>query len=1446
LQDALGSNGALLVDLVPQLKLVIGEQPPVPDLPFLDAQRRLHLLLRRFVAVFARPDRPLALFLDDLQWLDGATLDFIENLMSQPDVRHLLLIGAYRDNEVDAGHPLVRKLEAMRASGPNVHDVVLSPLPNVDLQQFVSDCLRCAPPLVASLARLIHDRTAGSPLFAIQYLMALAEDGLLTFDRAVDHWTWDLARIETKDHSDNVVDLVVARLNRVPSDTRDALLQLACLGNSAELALLHTVFNQSAEEVHERLGEAVRTGLVVRTRSSYRFLHDRVQEAVYSLLPQQLRAATHLRIGRLLAAQVPVDKQAEGIFEVINHFNRATDLITSTEERKQVAEFNLIAGRRAKNSTAYASALNYLAAGRALLPSKCWEHGYELTFSIEYLMAECELLTTQMEAADKRLAMLAERAASAHDIAAVTRLRLTLYTTLGRSDRSVEVCLQYLRHTGTDWSAHPTEYEVWQEYRRIWALLGSREIEDLANLPHMKNRDVLNLFDVLGEIITPVVLFDERLCSLVIYRMVNLSIEHGNCDASCFAYVWFGVVAGRTYGEVQDAFRFGRLGYELIERRGLARYQARTYMSFGSLVMPRVKHVLEGRDLVRRAFDAACAAHDYTFAAYSLEQIVTNLLVAGDPLGDVQAEAEHGLTFSRKAGFGIVVDLLTSQLQLVRSLRGQTRQFGSLADDEFDESEFERHLAGGPTLADVEFGYWALKMQARFFAGDYESALHASRTGQPHIWAVPAILERSAYVFYSALSYAAYWDVAAPDERPELVEALGTYHGQLGKLAEYCPVNFSHRAALVGAEIARIEGRALDAERLYEQAIRLARASGFVQNQGIASEAAGRFYLCRGLETSAYAHLRNAATCFARWGAEGKVLQLESHYPRLTSTDALTGMSVFSAQQLDVASIVKASQAMSSEIVFPRLVERLMTITLHNAGADRGLLLLPRRDEYHVEVEALMSDTGIVLRRGPAMNPHVPDTMVRYVVRTRETVILEDTSQPSLFSEDAYLIGRPPRSVQCLPLVRQGALRGLLYLENSLTSHVFTPARTAVLELLASQAAISLENTRLYGDLQEREGKIRRLFDANIVGICVWNVQGQVLDANEAFLHLVGYRHEDMPLNWREMTPAEWRSADEKGTATLIATGTVQPFEKEFLHSSGVRVPVLLGAEMFEDVPDTCVAFILDLTEQKKAERAARDGERRSRELEVVLARANRLATVGQLSAPIAHEVKQPIAATVTNAQAALRWLAADPPDILEVREALNRIARDGDRAAEIVGRIRALVRKTPPRKDWLEINAAILEVIALTDGEVGRTGIHVRTQFDEVLPPIQGDRVQLQQVILNLMMNSVEAMASVGDGLRELIIMTTMNESEVLVAVLDSGPGFTIESFDRSFEAFYTTKPNGMGIGLSICRSIIEAHGGRLWASANEPRGAIFQFTLPVHPGVASPGPLSRERVSH
>jgi len=441
LLDALGSNGQLIISLIPEIELIIGTQQTVADLSPQEAQARFHSLFRRFLEVFAQPEHPLALFFDDLQWLDAATLKLLEYLVTEPEVRHVLFIGAYRDNEVDPTHPLTRTLEGLRAGGAKIQNIVLQPLTQNDVSDLVSDSLRCEPEDVDSLATLVFEKTHGNPFFTLQFVTELEEEGLLSFDSNAAAWRWDIDRIRAKGYTDNVVDLMVGKLSRFPKAARDSLKQLACLGNGAEFELLRAVYENSTEEMHDQLWEAVRAGLIFRSETSYRFLHDRVQEAAYSLIPEKLRAQTHLRIGRILAKSTPPDRLEKTVFDIVNQLDRGSELISATSEREQVAELNLIAGKRAKSSTAFASALKYLRAGRSLLREETWERNYDLIFSIESLQAECELLTAEMVEAERRLGMLTLRAKSLHDFSVVTRLQLTLYTTLDRSDRAIEVFL---------------------------------------------------------------------------------------------------------------------------------------------------------------------------------------------------------------------------------------------------------------------------------------------------------------------------------------------------------------------------------------------------------------------------------------------------------------------------------------------------------------------------------------------------------------------------------------------------------------------------------------------------------------------------------------------------------------------------------------------------------------------------------------------------------------------------------------------------------------------------------------------------------------------------------------------------------------------------------------------------------------------------------------------
>src|SRR5882757_8078506 len=1034
---------------------------------------------------------------------------------------------------------------------------------------------------------------------------------------------------------------------------------------------------------------------------------------------------------------------------------------------------------------------------------------------------------------------LRTRAASTVDRATVVCLCGDLYTTLGQNARAIAVGLGYLSHLGIDWSPHPTEEEARREYGRIWSQLGSRPIEELVDLPMMTDPVSLATLDVLTKVFAAAMYTEANLACLLICRAVNLSIESGNCDGSTFAYVMLGAIAGARFGDYRGGFRLGQLGYELVEQRRLTGSQARVYNQFGTHVLPWTRHFKACRDLLRRAFEVANKDGDPTFSADSCHALSTNLLAVGDPLPEVQRQAEHGLAFAERTRFRVAIDLITIQLGLIRILRGLTPKFGSFDDAQFDEVQIERRLAGNPGLARAEFSYWTRKLQARFLAGDYSSALHAASRAQSLLWIASYAVEAAESGFYAALCHAAVCDSSAAGQCPQHVAALDAHHRQLEVWAENCPENFDNRAALVGAEIARIEGRDVDAMRLYEQAIRSARANGFIHNEALANELASRFYAARGFEKIARVYLQEARYGYLRWGADGKVRQLELLHPHLrdapvpASPTATIGAPV---EQLDVGTVLKAAQAVSGEIVLDKLIKTLLRIAVEHAGAERGLLILFPGDEPQIVAEATTGrgQVEVTLRQTAVSPAELPKSVLHYLIRTRESVILDDALSQNPFSADEYISQKRARSVLCLPLVKQSKLIGVLYLENKLASHVFTPSRISVLELLASQAAISLENARLYYDLQEREARIRRLVDSNIVGIVFWDVQGRIIDANQAFLDIVGYAQEDLVsrrLRWAELTPAEWRDTEQQIIAELKATGTVQPCEKEYFRKDGSRVPVLVARALFEWKPDEGVSFVIDMTDRKRAEEKLRTSERRLLDAQMELARATRVTTLGELTASIAHEVNQPLGAVVNAAAACRRWLDGGTPNLEEARCAVDWIVNEGNRASEVIRRVRALANKTDIEKVPLDINDVIKDIIALVQRELASQQVSLRMELAPALPMTLGDRVQLQQVMINLVMNGIEAMQSTTDRPRELVIRSRQDDAHgVLVSVTDCGVGISAENADRLFNAFFTTKASGMGMGLSICRSIIEAHGGRLWATANVPYGATFQFTLPVN----------------
>jgi PAS domain S-box-containing protein len=1440
IRNAVSLNGQLVVNLIPELELIIGKQQPVPEVPPQEAENRFQAVLRAFLGVFARKEHPLTLFLDDLQWLDQATLKLVEHLVTHPDIGYLLLIGAYRDNEVSSSHPLMLTLDSIRKTAAIVRQVVLAPLSLEDVDQFIADSIHQDQAPTRPLARLVHEKTAGNPFFTIQFLTALTEEHLLEFDPREAGWRWNIDRIRAKGFTDNVADLMVRKLKRLPVATRKVMKQLACLGNSAEITSLVTVHGGSEEEIHAAFWQAVHEGFVLRRGGSYKFLHDRVQEAAYALIPKQQHAELHLRIGRLLIAKMTPDEIARNIFDVINQLNSGLSLISDLNEQDRVAELNLYAARKAKASTAYASACIYLTAAMDLVGCSAWERRYELAFGLWLEGAECEYLNGNFDKAEALISEVLYRAASSVDKAAAYRLKILLHIMRAEYRQAVDRALECLHLFGIEIPAHPTREQVQAEYEKVWLNLGERSIESLIDEPLMTDREIHAVMRVLAELCPPAGNTDSNLHSLVVCHMASASLQYGTTDTSMQGYAELAAILGPVFHRYNDGYRFGRLACSLVEKYGFTGARAYVNMEMAVLWTEPIRTAV---DLSRRTFRAAVETGDLSIACYSCNRLVTDLLLQGVPLDEVWCESQKGLEFARKVNFPEQADVILSQQRFIRHMQGRNASFSSFSDADFDEEKFEAGLTEDRTTTMVCF-YWILKLQARFMSGDYDAAIRAARNAKSLLWSAEIFIQSVNYYYYTALTIAAGHEVVGPEMQAEPVDEVKQYLERLREWAASCPETFLDKYTLVSAELARLEGRDLDAMRLYEEAIRAARKNGFVQNEGLANELAARFYLTRGLQKAAYSFLHDARYCYLRWGASGKVKQLDQLYPGLEAeappgSGATIGAPV---DHLDLTMVVKALQAVSREIDLGKLIETLMVIAVEQAGAERGLLFLPREREYRIAAEATTHHESVHVIAGQefVVLPKLPESVLRYVVRTRERVILDDASAQNPFSDDEYVRSRRLRSILCLPLLKQGELTGVLYLENNLSPRVFTPNRLAVLELLASQAAISLENARLYADLTQEDSDRRKAEEALRVseermslaaesaklGMWVWEIQSDDIWATEKCRSLFGFSPDerlDLQRFINSLHPDDRKSTIDALRRSLENQTEYEVEYRLALPDSETRWISTRGHATFDSEARAVrmMGASIDITAVKLAELQLL--QQRDE-----LAHLSRVATIGEMATMLTHELNQPIGTIHSNAEAAEILLQQDSRKLDEVRAIISDIRRDVWRAGEFIRRMRSLLRKHEFRIERIEVKDLLEAVNELLHGTLISHKAHLWVDVAPDLPLVSGDPIHLQQVLLNLILNALEAMIDCPPSERKVTVRATTNSIlGVEVMVSDQGPGFSKWKLSRLFEPFSTTKKTGMGMGLAICQRIIKAHGGHISAENNPDRGATVRFTL-------------------
>ncbi|WP_397453341.1 AAA family ATPase [Pseudomonas sp. NA-150] len=1432
LLNVLGADGRLIANLVPEIELVTGPFALSAEMPSHDAQERFNALLLRLVQSFATAQCPLILFFDDLQWLDNDTLAFLSAL-GQGAFQHLVLIGAYRDQQTDSSPAFEAFLQSMHVSQQRVTRLALQPLRVAEVAQIVSATLGLEVDALGSLSQILHDKTDGNPFFVHQLLQTLLDERLIDQVRDLQGWSWDPARIAAFPVAENVIELMVARISRLPVNTRDLLGLLALSGSRADEADLACFSGLSANSVRHHLIPAIEAKLLLEEQGGLLFSHDRVREAAYSLIPQSRRPAEHARMARRLIDQMSPDDLQGALFRVALHIQQSCSKQLVAQDRALFIEVLLQAAHKAKDTAAVSFALQYLQLAQRLGGEGRWQQNYPQNYDIDFLQAQCLIYNAQYAEADATIEQLLERVFSLTEVSSLYVLKVELLSLSGDYEAAVQAALSGLALFGIDVRGANEADSVQSAYARLRDKLGTRSIESLVELGPLKNLFIKAAIELLASMIDAASLVDEDLLFLLLCRIVQLTLRHGVTEASPVGLAWFGVVVAQRFDAYEDGLRYADVAREIVARHAYLKSEASTLMALDQLSV-WIRPLEFSLGCAEKALKASRSEGNPSMACHANNQIISNLLIMGAPLARIEQQIDVGLTLCRQHNFRFSQVTLDAASDFVRTIRDSSEDRG-----ETTAGQPAAHLLE-TTMVPAKFRGWLFSGIQCFIFHDLPGAQDSLRKARECAWSLPAHILQLELELFSALTVTALCDPAT-----DVQASLASLQPSVDKLRRWAtlnPATFRDKLLLVEAEIARIEGRTLAAMALYDSAIRQATVGGFIQVQALSHELAGRCYEAHGLTTAARSHFRSARDSFYRWGATRKVRDLELRHLYLHDQPATSRSSVNLIEgqhYLDMISVTKASQALSREIVFDRLIELLVTNTIVHAGARRGVLVLLRDGAPMIVASGQVEDTGVEVRLSSiaADSTHLPLSMLYTVLRTRQSIALDQADADEMFAADGFFQTHSASSVLCLPLLKQGEVIGALYLENALASGVFTHGRIGVIELLAAQAAISLETSRLYAELLEENARRRdteaalRTSQAFLAmgqqisqsGTFRWNpFFDETLWSNELFA-IWGLALAESPPKRSELI--QWVHPDDRPRYKAVldrAVRTHAAFRHEFrvITADGTVKHLETLAEPTGD--RSFVGVISDLTDRKNTEMALRNAR-------TELAHVSQATILGELAASIAHEINQPLVSIVSNASASVRWLKREVPEVQEALEGLLDIAKDGQRAADIVYALQALAKQKASHYRKIVIDDVIRQVLMLTASEIEQKQVAVVAELDASSVRVHSDSVQLQQVILNLMMNAVDAMVEMGEGNRRLTVTSSVHSDErVVVTIEDTGPGVSPANEDNIFNAFFTTKASGMGMGLAICRSIMNAQGGTLHMLPGRQGGTIFVFTLP------------------
>ncbi|WP_424094889.1 AAA family ATPase [Moorena producens] len=1121
LLSALGENGQVLVDVIPELESIIGKQPPADELSGTAAQNRFNLLFSKFIQVFTTKEHPLVIFLDDLQWADSASIKLLQLLMAETNTSYLLLIGAYRDNEVNPTHPLMLTLSEMANLGVSLNTITLEPLSKSDLNHLIADTLTCGIELAEPLTELVAQKTKGNPFFATQFLKSLHHDRLITFNFEQGYWQCDIAQIRCLALTDDVVEFMALQLQKLPKETQDVLKLAACIGHQFDLDTLAIIHDKSPTETGTYLWKSLQEGLVLPTTEiykfftvnsnspsstleklsqsaitksaitnhqspSYKFLHDRVQQAAYFLIPEDQKQLTHLSIGQLLLKNIPIAEREEKIFDIVNQLNYGVELITDKTQRDELAQLNRIAGEKAKAATAYGAAFNYLTVGLELLGENSWQRQYDLTLALYQAAAEAAYLNTDFEQMEQMVMVVLAQGKTLLDKITAYEVSIDAYKAQSQNEQAITTGLQVLKLLGIELPQQPSPEDIGLAVHQTQSGLEGKEIEDLIDLPVMTAPEKLAAMTILWRLMPVAYLTLPLLFPLVVLKEVNLSLQNGNCPVSAVSYAGYAVILWKLGGDMDGNYRFGQLALTLLARFNAKQLKSGVLLVVNFGIKPWKVHLKETLTSLLEGYSVGLETGDFDQSAFCAMFYLEHSFWLGKELAELDqtcAKYHQGIDQLKQE---MPRQFTAINWQAVLNLLGQAEHYCCFKGEVYDE-EIMLPLHQEFNNLRAIYTLHLNKLFLCYLFQDYQQAWQHATITENYIDGAPAVFVFAVFYWYDSLTRLALYPEQNKAQQQQSLDKIAHNQDKLKTWADHAPMNYLHKFYLVEAERYRVLGHLLEAMEYYDRAIAGAKENQYIQEEALANELAAKFYFEWGKETIAQAYLSCAYYGYSHWGAKAKVEDLEIRYPQFLSsilsqktinvstgetitnltTQGVNTTTTNASTALDLATVIKASQALSGEIQLDQLLSTLMQVVMENAGADKCALILVKGESLVLQAMETANQVTFVESMPVEESPDIPQSAINYVKRKSETLVINDITVETILAADPYFIRQQPRSLMCTPIINQGQLIGLLYLENNLSTGAFTPDRLEILNLLTSQAAISIENSLLYRQLED-------------------------------------------------------------------------------------------------------------------------------------------------------------------------------------------------------------------------------------------------------------------------------------------------------------------------------------------------------------------------------------------